>query len=266
MINKTNSYQKGFSAVEITLGVAVLAIVGLLGYKFYDATNKPAAVSNVSQLKNTSLPATLPELADLAQIKESALTNKPGITVIHIELESTKDGELVYKAQLSDGTVVVYNARTGVKMNSTATSEKSDEALPASFSGGIGFAQAIVVARTVKPTGDIQKIELELEDGVVVYSVRFSDKARVDVNAETGEVVRSKSAKLEDKTEDTDHSQAPESAHSTDDSHDDQQVEDSPDEMDLSDSDDDDDVDSTDDSHDASSGSDGSGSSGNGRR
>lgn len=258
--------------MEILIVVAVVAIVGTLGWKFYDASTKKASLSNSSHVEDSVLPDTLPELTDLATVKEAALAEKPGVTVIHVELERSSDDTLVYKAQLSDGTVVVYDARTGAKIKTQTASEKSDELLPANFSGGVGFAKAIEAARTVKPTGTIQKVELELEAGVVVYSVRFTDKARVDVNAETGAVVRSKAAKTESTpaahkstTSETKSTPSHQSSTSTDDS-DDDASHDSDDDG-LSDSDDDDDVDgSDDDSADSADDSDGSSHSGSGRR
>jgi uncharacterized membrane protein YkoI len=44
------------------------------------------------------------------------------------------------------------------------------------------------------PGKDVSKIELETEDGVLVYSVRFSDNSRVDVHAKTAAVVHAKAA------------------------------------------------------------------------
>lgn len=190
--------QSGFSAIEIGIIVVVVGIIGALGWKFYDAATNKSAVSNASELSTVDItPSALTDLKDVAEIQAAALTDKPGVTVIHIELEQNSDGILVYKAQLSNGTVTVHNARTGAHVKSTTSAEKSDETLPADFTSGVGFAKALEIARAEKPTSKVYKIELELEGGVVVYSVRFTDQARVDVKASDGTIVRTKAAKIE---------------------------------------------------------------------
>lgn len=191
-------HQSGFSVIEAGIIIAVVAVVGLLGWKFYDAKVNKAAVSNVSESASTAdmVPEELAGLVDLSEIQQKAIADKNGVTVVHVELEQSGDA-LVYKAELSDGTVTVYNARTGARMSSKAIAEKTSEALPANVTTGISFAKALEVAKAEKPGSKVFKIELELEGGVVVYSVRFTDKARVDVNAQTGAIVRTKAAKAE---------------------------------------------------------------------
>jgi uncharacterized membrane protein YkoI len=49
---------------------------------------------------------------------------------------------------------------------------------------------ALTTAQAVFPDKSITKIEVETEEGRTVYSVRFSDGSRVDVDALTGVVVR----------------------------------------------------------------------------
>lgn len=190
--------QDGFSIIEISLVVAVVAIIGALGWKFYDVQTNKAAVNNASEQQATIdiTPDTLTGLADIATIQQDAVKDKSGVTVIHIELEQG-DSNLVYKTELSDGTVVIYNAKTGVHIKTITTTEKTTETLPANFAAGIGFNKALEIARAEKPNSKVFKIELELEGGIVVYSVRFSDKARVDVNAKDGSIVRTKAAKVE---------------------------------------------------------------------
>lgn len=196
--------QSGFSIVEIAIAVVVVAVVGLLGWKFYDAKFNQAQVSNAVDKANAAdmVPEALAELADIKTIQQSALADKPGVTVVHMELEQS-GSSLVYKAELSDGTVTVYNARTGAHIRSGVASEKTTEVLPTDLSTGISFAKALEIARAEKPGSKVYKIELEREAGVLVYSVRFSDKARVDVNAQNGAIVRTKAARVETKEQST---------------------------------------------------------------
>lgn len=197
---RKQDHQGGFSLIEIAIVVVVVAVLGLLGWKFYDAKFNQAQVNNAVDKANAAdmVPEALADLADLHTIQQSALADKPGVTVVHVELEQSGSG-LVYKAQLSDGTVTVYNARTGAHIRSGVASEKTSEVLPTDLSTGITFARALEIARAEKPGSKVYKIELEREAGVLVYSVRFSDKARVDVNAQNGVIVRTKAARVETK-------------------------------------------------------------------
>lgn len=197
---RTQNHQNGFSIVEIAIIVVVVAVMGLLGWKFYDTKVNQSQVNNAVDKANAAdmIPEALTDLVDIKTIQQSALVDKPGVTVIHMELEQSGSG-LVYKAELSDGTVTVYNARTGAHIRSGVASEKTTEVLPTDLSTSISFARALEIARAEKPGSKVYKIELEREAGVLVYSVRFSDKARVDVNAQNGAIVRTKAARVETK-------------------------------------------------------------------
>lgn len=187
--------QSGFSAIEIVIGVIVVVIIGLLGWKFFSSMQSDSQKNDLAQTsKAIELDTTnLAGLVDLATIKESALAGKDAATVTGIELR-TQDGKLVYSATLSDGTVITFDATSGEKI-ATESEDKSDRALesiPATFKGGIGLAKAVEVAKSTMPGKIINKIEIESDDGIVLYSIRFTDEARVDINAETGAVVRAK--------------------------------------------------------------------------
>lgn len=77
--------------------------------------------------------------------------------------------------------------------------------------GSISLDQAQIAALNANPSKIIQKIEIESEDGVVVYSFRFTDQSRVDVRASDGEIVRTEEATDQggvvrgDATDDDDH-------------------------------------------------------------
>lgn len=188
--------QQGFAHIWVLAVIVVMAISGVGAYVWHQnkTNNKLNSVSSQSEVDN--LPSPLPEdLLTAEKVKELALTEKPGATVSGVELEN-EDGIVVYEVKIADGSRLVFNAQTGKLITKALQNDKEevDKAIPADFKSEITFAKAREIALAQKPGGTVQKIELELEGGVVVYSVRFSDDARVDVNATTGVVVRTKPA------------------------------------------------------------------------
>ena len=57
-------------------------------------------------------------------------------------------------------------------------------------SSSVTLDQAKAIALSVFPNKTIKKVETELEHGVLVYSVRFTDSSRVDVNSNDRSIVR----------------------------------------------------------------------------
>lgn len=199
---------KGFTVVEVAIAVVVVALVSLVGWRVYDANFRQDNQVNRSagQLEEITLPDDLSGIASIDQIAQSLVAENPDTHLTNVELKKRELG-LLYEITLSNGTVYLIDAATGQRIN-TSTEDESDHledddhALPPAFDGGIGFVRARNLALAKKPEGKIIKIQLEVEEGVVVYSVRFSDKARVDVNAKDGSIVRVKPAK---NTEANDH-------------------------------------------------------------
>jgi uncharacterized membrane protein YkoI len=169
-----------------------------------------------------------------------------GASITEIEIEN-EHGVVLYKVKFSDGSFRLYDAKTGLAFVDTQDEFETDESVPAGFVAGITLQQAREIAAVQRPDKTITKIELESEEGKVVYSVRFADGGRVDVNATDGSVVRVRGA---------DNSGG---GSSNDDSSDD---DDSNSGSGSSSSDDDDDDDNEDDSSGSGSGNSGSGNSG----
>lgn len=63
------------------------------------------------------------------------------------------------------------------------------EVEPSLPSGGVTEAQARALIMAAHPGVTIMKIELEDEDGVLLYGAEFSDRTEVNVNAATGAVI-----------------------------------------------------------------------------
>lgn len=68
--------------------------------------------------------------------------------------------------------------------------DDNDQTPPANPTTGLTLAQAEAIAQNQLPNKTIARAELENEEGIQVFSVRFSDGSRVDVDASTGAIVR----------------------------------------------------------------------------
>jgi uncharacterized membrane protein YkoI len=188
-----NKNQLGFALAHLLpVVVAVLAVGGVSAYvvmKQHQKTNN----SESSVSKEATLAAPLPtDLLTVDKVKELATAQKPASNVLAVQLEN-EEGILLYKVKLGDGTILVFNARTGAVVTGTAKGEFEGQAnLPADLKAAIAISKAKDIAQAQKAGSTVKKIELELEDGILVYSVRFTDGSRVDVNANDGTVVRAK--------------------------------------------------------------------------
>lgn len=184
----TYNNQKGFSIIEILIVVAVLGLVGFIGFRFIDNQQDKS-----NQLNNESvLPESLTEVKSIDEIITLAALDIATRDVLAVELEQ-KDEGLVYSIKLGDGTKLVFDALTGNKVllkSSDGVETDDDTPLPVGFKPGITLGAAVQTAKTQRVGKFVEKVELEVEDGIVVYSVRFSDEGRVDIDATTGSVLR----------------------------------------------------------------------------
>lgn len=204
--------QTGFALLHFLPVILAVAVVGFAGFQVYDNQQKPKVVNSEADVKTSTLLSPLPpNLLSVDKVKELALSQKPTLSIVGVELEN-EDGTLVYKVKLSDGTKLAFNALTGTVYTKDVENEiDGTAALPADLSTLIGFAKAREIALARMPNATVHKIELESEEGKLVYSVRFTDESRVDVNATDGVVVRTKPAK---KTETKPHSKTDDSSSS----------------------------------------------------
>lgn len=181
--------QSGVAHLFLVLILAgVIAAAGIGAYMAYD---RQAKLSSATEAKD--LPANLDGLLTADKVKALAQDAEPGTAVQKMELK-LEDSDLVYQVVLANGKVLLFNAKTGAKLalagNPTASPANGVANLPGSLVSLIGFDKARSTALAQKPGGVIRKIELESEEGQTVYSVRFADGGRVDINATTGAVVR----------------------------------------------------------------------------
>ncbi len=190
-MNTTHKNQNGFTIIEILIVITVLVLLGFIGWKFVDSQQKDSKASTQIN-KELVLPNNLEGIKSIDEIITLAAPDLASRQVLAAELELENEG-LVYSLVLSDKTVLVYDAKTGSKVqikDSDDVETDADTPLPAGFKPAITLGAAVETAKLQRPGKVVEKVELEVEDGFVVYSVRFSDKGRVDVDATTGSVLR----------------------------------------------------------------------------
>ena len=84
-------------------------------------------------------------------------------------------------SQATPGTVLSQTTSTTTPTNTTTDT-----------TNGTTLGEAVTLAEKQFPTKKVEKIEKETEEGVLVWSVRFTDGSRVDVDIATGEITRIK--------------------------------------------------------------------------
>ncbi len=213
----TKLNQSGFSHLIVA---AILLLVGVIGFSAWRVVNKKQAnneaSSSISSAQQTPLPDDLSALKPIDEVIGLAAQEIGTRLIAVVELEH-ENGVLVYSIKLNDGTVLIFNAQTGARLQlSSADSPETDKdkPLPANFKPAVTIQAAVQTAKEKRPNQAVSKVELELEDGIVVFSVRFADKSKVDVDALTGAVLRVRElgkpeVKLRDNDNDIDEDKVP---------------------------------------------------------
>jgi len=179
-----------------TFRIAGMAVLILLASTvLYANNNRTQSLARQEVIKEAvELPQNLGNVLGLDEMRVLAEKDIPaGATIVKVEIEN-EHGVVLYKVKFSDGSYRLYDATTGLSYVEASSGLETDESVPAGFVAGITVQQARDTASAQRPGKVITKIELEMEEGKVVYSVRFSDNGRVDVDASNGAVIRVRSA------------------------------------------------------------------------
>ena len=99
---------------------------------------------------------------------------------------------MVYIVKLSDGTKLIYNAQSGIKLTGVGkiADDDDDDDLPKNFSVAVDITRAYELALAQNPGGKLKEAELDDEDGQVVYKFQFSSGTEVKISATDGSVVK----------------------------------------------------------------------------
>jgi uncharacterized membrane protein YkoI len=255
---KTN-HKSQTGAVGVLEAIGVVLVVSVIGFGVWRVVNNDSDSNTpVASQNETSevLPADLEEALDFAAVQTIA-QEQSSSELVSYELEY-EDGRLVYKLYFADGVSIRIDALSGqVLGQGTDDNEDTGGAIPVGFVPGITVARAVEIARGQFPDVEVEKVELELEDGGVVYSVRFVNDERVDVSAVDGDILRVKDAEGTETVDNRKNDDRDDDG-SDEDSYDDSNDEDDDEEDDDSDEDRDDD--DNDEDEDDSSDNSGSGS------
>lgn len=192
------SNNQGFGHFEIVALVVVVALAGAVFLRVNnanDSTQRNASADEKNEVSTVeALPNDLSDIKTFEEIQLLAEGDAADLRVLGIELE-VEDGRTVYVVHLSDGTIVAYDASSGERVQLVDDNDDSideDDGIPQGFVATTTLQDAMAIAKKQRPNSTVKKVELEVENGIVVYSIRFTDDSRVDVSAVDGTIVRTK--------------------------------------------------------------------------
>lgn len=205
-MSNSTKFKRALHYVSTAPALAVFAAIIIVGSASAFVATEQA---NTARDTEIAVPSNLEGLLSFDDVKAIAMKDMPDVAISAIELEK-EDGQMVFKVKFANGNVRLYDAMTGAPV--MKDDELEDEDVQATLHATISAAEARSIAM-MHHSGTITRIELETEDGVTVFSVRFADGGRVDVNAMDGSVMRVRGA-----DDDNDGNSGPSSNSGSDDS------------------------------------------------
>lgn len=191
-MNKLNEEGIAHYLLLLIVIVAVVGGVGIYVAKNSDKKSNSVKVAQQPIVPLKALPTDISGILTEDKIKQLTETKKPGAVVTQVGLIQGNT-DLVFHVELADGTSLNLDAKTGVETDvKEVENDTEGTKIAANFVPTIDFVKAQQIAMTKVPNGIVQRIELDVEDTVTVYNVRFSNGTRVEVNALDGTIVRVK--------------------------------------------------------------------------
>lgn len=202
MSQNTTKKEMGFSHTMIVAVLVVASVVGFAGWRVMTSNDSDVSLSTNSAEESEVIEELPEDLTGFVELEEIQAKIGEDTEILSIKLEY-EDGVFVYVVHFSDGTVKAYSATSGDEVvydNTDETEDENDsESIPRGYAFGISLQEAVRKAKEQNPDVKVRKVEVEVEDGVVVFSVRFTDGSRVDIDAKNGNVTRVKTESNEEK-------------------------------------------------------------------
>lgn len=194
-----SSTRYSWSRIVTPIALSLTVAAGGAALSYYQTRKAPQEVSSAIQevsTKRETLPSDLDSLVAISAVHKLA-SGTSGGTVRDVALEN-RSGLLIYAVTMDDGTKLGYNAVSGdavaVPDKSETTPERESQekksSLPADLTISTTFNEARKLAQEAFPNSAISRIKLNAKEGVIAYSVSFTDKAEVDIDASNGSVIR----------------------------------------------------------------------------
>ena len=197
--------QLGFAHLGLAL-VLPFAFIVAVGYYVYKNNSTKTSNSEI-QSPEPTLTATIPtDLKTADEIRNIVLDKDPNANIGSIELEP-EDNIFVYRVRMVDGSVLAYDAKTGKPLNldDEKDGDTIEKKLPENLEVKITFEQARSIALGKYPNQLIEKIKLKVRHNNVIYRVYFEKGYQVDIDANTGDIVRANKENHDTKEQGSSH-------------------------------------------------------------
>lgn len=223
----THKNQSGFAILEVLLIIVLVAAVTGIGYYVYNQrkTTHSSTESSQTGTQAEMLPSNLTGLIQFSEAQKIAADANPTDTVIRVTLE-TEEGKPVYVITFKSGKKVLVDAKSGtIVTKKQAEAEKNKQELTSNSTADvISVSEAKAIIAKIAGDRSIKQIELEDEDGTLIYSAELSDGSKVVINAVSGAVIskpaEKKSSSKESSNETSSSSKTEDSKSSSNDSND----------------------------------------------
>lgn len=161
-----------FNNQKIGLGFAAALLLGAVGSESALAQVRPQNQPKVS----------------IDQAIQTVLAASPDTIATKAELES-ENGLLVYEVDLNNDREVTVNANSGQIIGSKQDDDDDDDALRPQDQPKLSINQAIQKVVAANPGNALTLVDLERENGVLVYEVKLNNDREVTVNANSGQTI-----------------------------------------------------------------------------
>lgn len=180
----------------LTIGTAVGVLARDQNASFMDKGNMKVEQLKESEKNDIEINLANKELAITEEAaKKIALDSVVNGIFVEIDLED-EDGIIVYEVEVKSGDLtheIEIDSNTGIVLKDDIDEDDHDDDEVINIDVKLTENEAIEIAkRSLDGKGEVTKIELEKEDGVIVYDIELNINNRefdIEVDANTGEII-----------------------------------------------------------------------------